>query len=60
MLGIKYVIENKLQNNRNYNNNTRFTLENLLGKNQPMERNQGPLKPCALNHLHPCSFPSQC
>ena len=35
MLGIKYVIENKLQNNSDYNDNTRFTLENPLGKNQP-------------------------
>ena len=64
MLGIKYVIENKLQNNTDYNTNTRFTLENPVGKNQPsmqiqLARNHGPLKPCALNHLHPCSFPSQ-
>ena len=29
MLRIKYVIENKLQNNSNYNNNTRFTLKNF-------------------------------
>ena len=35
MLGIKYVIENKLQNNSNYNTNTRITLENPIGKNQP-------------------------
>ena len=35
MWGIKYVIENKLQNSSDYNNNTRFTLENLVGKNQP-------------------------
>ena len=35
MLGIKYVIENKLQNNSHYNNNTKFTLENPVGKNQP-------------------------
>ena len=35
MLGIKYVIENKLQNNSYYNRNDRFTLENLIGKNQP-------------------------
>ena len=64
MLGIKYVIENKLQNNIDYNTNTRFTLENLVGKNQPsmqiqLARNHRPLKPCALKHLHPFSFPSQ-
>ena len=35
MLGIKYVIENKIQNNSYYNRNTRFTLENLIGKNKP-------------------------
>ena len=29
MLGIKYVIDNKLQNNTDYNTNTRFTLEHL-------------------------------
>ena len=27
--------ENKLQNNSDYNSNTRFTLENPVGKNQP-------------------------
>ena len=51
MLGIKYVIENKLQNNTDYNTNTRFTLENPVGKNQPSMQiqlggNHGPLKPC--------------
>ena len=35
MLGIKYVIENKLQNNSDYNSNTRFTLQNPVGKNRP-------------------------
>ena len=35
MLGIKHVIENKLQNNSNHNSNTRFTLENVVVKNQP-------------------------
>ena len=35
MLGIKYVIENKLQNNKDYNSNTRFIVENLVGENHP-------------------------
>ena len=32
-----------------------------LARNQQIQlaRNHGPLKPCALNHLHPCSFPSK-
>ena len=64
MLGIQYVIENKLQNNTDYNTNTRFTLENPVGKDQAsmqiqLARNHEPLKPCALNHLHPFSFPIQ-
>ena len=64
MLGIKYVIENRLQNNTDYNTNTSFTLEKLAGEKQPsmqiqVARNHGALKPCALNHLHPFSFPSQ-
>lgn len=100
MLGIKYVIKNKLQNNKKHNNNARSTLEKPARKNQPsiielllvlgqpgqgcqerlscslwhitiedynhiykvlymqiqLPRNQEPLKPCAWNHLQPCSF----
>ena len=46
MLGIKYVIENKLQNHTDYNTNTRFSLENPVEKNQPsmqiqLARNHG-------------------
>ena len=58
------MIENKLQNNTDYNTNTRFSLENHVKKSQPsmqiqLARNHRPLKPCALSHLHPSSFPSQ-
>ena len=29
------MIENKLQNNKDYNSNTRFIVENLVGENHP-------------------------